>query len=291
MKARRKHLLRLVILCGLLLLLAGMLRNFELSQVYYPSRILSATGAELGRPFEDVRFKASDGLPLHGWFYPARPDPLRKRDLVVLFCHGNAGNISHRLDACQALLDTGVGVFLFDYRGYGESGGQPSEEGTYLDAEAAHAWLVAKGFQGRDVIGYGESLGGGIVSELALRKPVAGLIIQSSFTNIPDLGSQLFPWLPVRWLSTIKYDTLSKLPKIRVPVLFMHSRTDELVRFGHAQRNFAAANEPKMLWELNGGHNDAVGDSAQFVAGVRKFLELLDGDGSGRPSDARAGFR
>ncbi len=281
MTAGRKRVLRLLIGLGLLLLLVAMLRHFEGSMVYYPSRDLSATGRELNRPFENVRFQASDGIKLHGWFYPARPDPLRKRNLVVLFCHGNAGNISHRLETCQALLETGVGVFLFDYRGYGESGGKPSEHGTYLDAEAAHAWLVAKGFPGSDIIAYGDSLGGGVVSELAVRKPLAGLVIQSSFTNIPDLGSQLYPWLPVRWLSTIKYDTRAKLPRIHVPVLIMHSRSDELVRFGHAQRNFAAANMPKLLWELNGGHNDAVGDRTQYLAGMQKFLGLIESGASG----------
>ena len=119
------------------LLIAVMLRWFEHSQVYHPDRILIATGAELGRPFEDVRFKASDGVELNGWFFPAATNAPRAR-FAVLLCHGNGGNISHRLDTCAALLETGVQVFVFDYRGYGHSQGRPSEEGTYRDAQAAY---------------------------------------------------------------------------------------------------------------------------------------------------------
>src|SRR5438552_18997706 len=117
-----------------------MLRWFEHSQVYHPQRVLFATGAELGRPFEDVFFKASDGVQLNGWFFPADSKSPRAQ-LAVLYCHGNAGNISTRLDVCQVLLETGTNLFIFDYRGYGRSHGRPSEAGTYLDAQAAYQWL------------------------------------------------------------------------------------------------------------------------------------------------------
>src|SRR5438067_10159418 len=126
-----------------------MLRWFEHSQVYHPDRVLLATGAELGRPYEDVFFKTSDGLKLNGWFFPADPDSPRAH-MAFLLCHGNAGNISHRLETCRALLETGAAVFSFDYRGYGRSQGRPTEEGTYLDAEAAHEWLERKGFAGKN---------------------------------------------------------------------------------------------------------------------------------------------
>ncbi|HWI57461.1 MAG TPA: alpha/beta hydrolase, partial [Bacillota bacterium] len=231
-----------------------MLRRFEHSQVYHPHRDLIASGAELGRPFEDVRFKAKDGVELHGWFFPAHPHAPRA-DQVILMCHGNAGNISHRLDTCQALLETGVNVFVFDYRGYGRSQGRPSEEGTYCDAQAAYQWLQQKGFSGRDIITFGESLGGGIASELALRETLAGLVLQSTFTSIPDIGSELFPWLPVRWLATIEYATSRRLPRLQLPVLVMHSRTDDLIGFHHGEKNFALANDPKLFWELKGDHN------------------------------------
>ncbi len=154
------------------------LRWFEHSQVYHPDRVLVATGAELGRPFEDTVFKASDGVALNGWFFPASTNSPRAH-LAVLICHGNAGNISHRLDTCAALLATGVNVFVFDYRGYGRSQGRPSEEGTYCDAQAAYQWLRQKGFAGTNIIAFGESLGGGVAAELAVREPVGGLVLKA----------------------------------------------------------------------------------------------------------------
>jgi fermentation-respiration switch protein FrsA (DUF1100 family) len=268
-----KTLIGLLLTCLLIVL---MLRWFEHSQVYHPDRVLSATGAELGRPFEDVRFKASDGVGLNGWFFPAATNSPRAR-FTVLLCHGNAGNISHRLDTCVALLATGVNVFVFDYRGYGRSEGRPSEEGTYCDAQAAYQWLQQRHFPGTNIIAFGESLGGGIAAELAARETVGGLVLQSTFTSIPDMGAELFPWLPVRWLGKIRYDTRSKLPRLKVPVLVMHSPSDELIGFHHGQRNFAAANEPKLFWELRGDHNDPLADTKHFIAGLEKFLSLIEG--------------
>lgn len=251
-----------------------MLWWFEHSQVYHPYRPLEATGAELGRPFRDVWVQASDGVKLNAWFYPGGTNAARCR--VVLVCHGNGGNISHRLDLCRALLGTGAGVFLLDYRGYGRSGGRPSESGTYLDAQAAYHWLRENGFAPENILVYGESLGGAVAAELALREKVGGLILQSAFTSVPDLGAELFPWLPVRWLSRIRYDTLQKLPRVTAPVLVMHSRADTLIPFRHAERNFAAAKDPKLFCELEGDHNDAIQARAPFLGGLEKFLGLIE---------------
>jgi len=260
----------------LIVLLAGiMFRTFEKNQVFHPLRKLEAQAAELGRPFEDVTFTTSDGLQLHGWFFPCATNSTRPQE-VVLYCHGNAGNISHRLGACGALLETGVNLLLFDYRGYGRSEGRPSEEGTYLDAQAAYRWLRQQGFDPRHILAFGESLGGAIAVELALRERLCGIVLQSSFTSIPDVGAELFPWLPVRWLATILYDSRAKLGKVKVPVMVMHSRSDRLVRFRHAEANFAAANEPKLLCELAGDHNDSLSDRKKFVDGVEKFLALIE---------------
>ena len=263
-----------------------MFRWFEHSQIYHPDKHLTANPAELGRSFEDVSFRTKDGISVHGWFFPADTNSERKH-LAVLFCHGNAGNIGDRLGVAKTLLTTGVAVFLFDYRGFGRSQGRPSEEGTYLDAQAAHHWLVEKGFAATNIIAFGESLGGGIVSELALREPLAGVVLQSTFSCMTDIGSELFPWLPVRWLCTIKYDTCSKLPRVKVPVLVMHSRTDELIGFHHGEKTFAIANEPKLFCELNGDHNDPLADTASFVRGFEKFLALITGDAVPAPQSRR----
>jgi fermentation-respiration switch protein FrsA (DUF1100 family) len=252
-----------------------MLRWFEHSLVYHPDGEMMASGSELGRPFEDVTFTSADGVNLNGWFFPAHATSPRPRK-VVLFCHGNAGNISHRLEMCEALLETGVGVFLFDYRGFGRSQGRPSEDGTYRDTAAAFQWLQRKGIASTDVIIMGESLGGGIGSELASRERVGGLILESTFTSILDIGAEIYPWLPVRWLATIKYDTRSRLARLKIPVLVMHSRADDVVAFHHAEENFAAANEPKLFWEIKGDHNNALGDRALFIAGLEAFLRLVE---------------
>jgi fermentation-respiration switch protein FrsA (DUF1100 family) len=272
-----KTLLELLVAC---LLIVVMLRWFEHSQVYHPDRVLTATGAELSRPFEDVFFKAGDGVALNGWFFPGSTNSHR-RHLAVLVCHGNAGNISDRLDTCAALLSIGASVFVFDYRGYGRSQGRPSEEGTYRDAQAARQWLRQKGFAGTNIIAFGESLGGGVAAELAVREPVGGLVLQSTFTSIPDIGAELFPWLPVRWLARIRYDTHSKLPRLHVPVLVMHGPADELVRFHHGKANFAAANEPKLFWELRGDHNNPLADRQHFITGMEKFFTLVEAGGAG----------
>jgi len=249
-----------------------MIRWFEHRQVYAPSRTLDFSAQQLGRPFEDVAFEASDGVRLHGWFFPCDPTSLRA-GLVLLLLHGNGGNISHRLSFYQAWLSLGVNVFAFDYRGYGQSGGRAGEEGTYRDAQAAVGWLRRRGFAPGRILALGKSLGGGVASELALREPLGALALQSTFTSIPDIGAELFPWLPVRRLHSIHYHTLEKLPRLTLPVLVMHSPDDALIGYHHAQRNFAAARAPKMFWEIRGGHTDVLEvGRAQYLEGLEKFL-------------------
>jgi uncharacterized protein len=264
----------------LLLLLAALycvLRWFEHHQVYHPYQAWAADGGALGRTWQDVSFVASDGINLNGWFFPATTNSPRARVAIVV-CHGNGGNISHRLGLYSVLLETGASVFAFDYRGYGRSTGRPGEAGTYLDGQAAHRWLREHGFPATNLVAYGESLGGAVATELAVREPLAGLVLQSTFTSIPDLGAELFPWLPVRALSTIKYDSCNKLPTVKVPVLILHSRDDGLVSFRHAERNFAAANPPKWLVEIRGDHNDPVElNRATMLAGLERLLARVSG--------------
>lgn len=262
-----------------------LLRWFEHSRVYHPTRHLEAAAADLRRPFDDVLFKSSDGVELNGWFFPANPDSARVR-MAFLNCHGNGGNISLRLGLYRALLETGAAVFTFDYRGYGKSRGRPSEEGTYLDAQAAYHWLRQKGFAGKNIIAYGESLGGGIASELCLREEIGGLILQSTFTSLREIGAELYPWLPVRWMGRIKYDTRSKLPRLKIPVLVMHSREDGLIGFRHSERNFEAANEPKLFAELQGGHDDPAWEAPEFNGAIEKFLNTVENQALEKPARA-----
>ena len=269
---RQRRLRNWIGLCLLPLVLFMILRWFEYSQVYHPTSTIEVTPAHLGRPFEEVSFSTPDGETLHAWFFPSATHTSRARD-VFLICHGNGGNISHRLALYEILLQTGAAVFAFDYRGYGQSTGRPGEEGTYRDAQSAFQWLRQKGFAPKNIIAYGESLGGGVASELALRETIGGLVLQSTFTSAPDVGAELFPWLPVRWVSRIKYNTRAKLPRIHAPILIVHSRHDSLVRFHHAEENFAAANEPKLLLETQGDHNDGITDPSHFLEGMNRFLD------------------
>jgi hypothetical protein len=252
-----------------------MLRWFERSQVFHPTREWIAQPEELGRPFEDLWLTSSDGVRLNAWFFPADVDSPRRR-FAVLVCHGNGGNNSYRLELCRSLLGTGVNVMLVDYRGYGRSEGDLSEQGTYLDAQAAFEWLCERGFDPQHIIAFGESLGGGVACELALREPVGAIILHSTFTSIADIGAELFPWLPVRWLHSIKYDSRSKLPRIRVPVLIVHSRDDEMIHFHHAEKNFAVANQPKFFWETHGGHNSDTADFDRSLKGIEQFLQFVE---------------
>lgn len=274
----------LVFLIGLPLGLWLFFRWFERAQVYQPSRSWAATGDALGGPFEEVWLRTRDGVELSAWYFPARSTgPFR--DLAVVISHGNGGNISHRLPLYRLLLDLGVQVLAYDYRGFGRSNGRPSEAGTYLDGEAALDWLVARGIPEGRIVVHGESLGGGIAAELALRRPgLRGLILRSTFTSVPDLGRELFPILPVRLLASIHYDTRSKLPRIQVPVLLLHSRSDTLIGFGHAEANFAAARPPRFLREIAGDHNDQPEASPEaYGAAIREFL-LATAEASRPPS-------
>ena len=272
---RRKWLIRFGKTALVLIVLFMLLRWFEYKQTYHPTRTFDASAAELGRAWEDVNFTASDGVKLNGWFFPAITNS-PSAHLSVIVCHGNGGNISHRLGLYDALLAAGVNVFAFDYRGFGRSEGKPGEAGTYLDAQAAHAWLRQKGFVATNIIAFGESLGGGIASELAVRETCGGLVLQSTFTSVTDLGAEIYPFLPVRTLGSIRYDTRRKLPRIHVPVLVLHSREDSMIPFHHAEQNFAAANEPKFLCELAGDHNDGIVDRAKFTAGMEQLLRRME---------------
>lgn len=249
-----------------------MIRWFEHKQIYKPNRQLAATGRELGRPVEDVWLKTPDGFRLHGWFFPAEAHAARSHQVLML-CHGNAGNIGHRLHWVKAWLELGLNVFVFDYRGYGRSEGRVHEMGTYTDAQTAWRWLREKGYAPENIVVLGKSLGGGIASELASRERVGALILQSTFTSIPDIGSELFRWLPVRRLHTIQYDTINRLPRIQSPVLVAHGRADDLIGFHHAEKNFKAATGPKMFLEIAGDHVSTIEDGREeYVEGLKVFL-------------------
>jgi fermentation-respiration switch protein FrsA (DUF1100 family) len=256
--------------CYLILLAATFLLQPRL--VYFPITRLQMIPTQVGLPYEDVSFETRDGLRLHGWYIPAQG-----ASYTVLFFHGNAGNISHRLESLAIFHRLGLNTFIIDYRGYGNSQGSPDENGTYQDALAAWEYLrQEKQIKPDDIILFGRSLGGAVAAWLATQVNPRGLILESTFTSLPDLGADHYWFLPVRWLSRYQYDTQAHLSALSAPVLIAHSRDDRIVSFHHAQSLYAAANPPKRFLELRGGHNEGFVVSGDgYVDGLQQFVASL----------------
>ena len=220
--------------------------------LYSPVREVACTPDGLGLDFEDVVFKSSDSLRLSGWYVPAEGS-----EFTVLFCHGNGGNIMHRLDSINIFNNLGLNCFIFDYRGYGNSQGKPSEEGIYLDAEAAYKWLTEeKKIPPGNIIIFGRSLGGSIAAHLAGKVKAAALIVESTFTSYADIGRKFYPYMPVRWFARFSYSTIDFIRNVNCPVMLIYSRNDEIVPFEFGPELYEAANEPKEFVEIFGSHND-----------------------------------
>ncbi|MGZ0019917.1 alpha/beta hydrolase [Nitrosomonas sp. wSCUT-2] len=219
--------------------------------VYFPDKQLSNTPSAFGLEYASVDIPTSDGETLHGWWVPVTG----AKGTVLLF-HGNAGNISHRINYLTMFSKLGYNVLLLDYRGYGQSSGKPSESGTYLDAQAAWRYLTeTKGIAPERIVLFGESLGGAVAAWLAAKEKPGLLVLASAFTSVPELASELYPFLPVRWISQFNYNTLQTLQAVHCPVFIAHSPEDDIVPFHHGQRLFQAAHEPKQFLELEGSHN------------------------------------
>lgn len=243
----------------------------QASLVFLPEmdRDFRATPAQINLPFNVLRLTTPDGEILDGWFVPGDTQhPVRG---LVIFFHGNAGNIGHRLDYLRMFHGLGLAALIIDYRGYGRSSGTPSENGTYLDAATAwrHATEVL-GFPAKRIVLYGESMGGAVAAQLAVTNRPGALVLASTFTSVPDMGSDLYPLLPIRLLANIRYDTLHRLPQISCPILIAHSRNDDIIPFTHGRRLFDAAKQPKQFLEIEGGHNEG------FIFGRETWIRQFD---------------
>jgi fermentation-respiration switch protein FrsA (DUF1100 family) len=240
---------------------------------HVPGRSLTQEPLDAGLHYESVQIETLDGVHIHGWFVPARGS-----ERVILFFHGNAGNISQRLDSLALFNRLGLSTLIVDYRGYGRSEGQPSEKGTYYDADAAWRHLVEdRGIEPSHIVVFGRSLGAAVAAWLAARTDPGALIVESGFSSIPDLAADLYPVFPVRLLSRFRYAAAKQLAQVRAPVLVVHSRDDELIPFAHGRVLYRAANPPKSFLELQGGHNDGIWVSgARYEAGLRQFLSGLE---------------
>ncbi|TFH88515.1 alpha/beta hydrolase [Billgrantia azerbaijanica] len=238
----------------------------------YVGRELVGTPSDIGLDWEAVRLRTSDGLTLGAWWVPAEP-----ARATLLFFHGNAGNISHRLASLRQFHRLGLSVLILDYRGYGNSEGRPSEAGTARDARAAWRWLVERrGFDPGEIVLFGRSLGAGVAAELAAALPAgpAAVILESPFRSVPKLGQRLYPFLPIRWLARFDYDVETQVAQLAAPLLVIHSRDDEIIPFDEGRAVFAAAREPKALLVIRGGHNTGFLDSEpEYSAGIAAFLD------------------
>jgi len=253
--------------------IALLLFLFQDRLAYYPQvgRNLELNPRNYGLDHTPLTLTTSDGERLDAWFVPAPPS-----DAVVLIFHGNAGNMTHRLDTVAMFNRLGYGVLIFDYRGYGRSSGRPSEQGLYRDALAAWQYLTdERGIAPGRIVLFGESLGGGVAAWLAAQLDSAGrpgaLVLSSVFTSAPELAADLYPWLPTKGLVRLRYDSRSALASIHCPVFVAHSPEDDIIPFRHGQRLYEAAGEPKAFLQMAGGHNEG------FIFRVPTWVDVLGG--------------
>lgn len=237
--------------------------------VFFPQKELELLPADFRLEAEDVLLDSKGEARIHAWFFP----PPDHKAPVLLFCHGNAGNISHRLDNVRHLVRHGLGVMLFDYRGFGKSTGRPSEKGVYADGFAAYDFLVnERDIRPERIVPFGRSLGAAVALEVALHRQVRAVIIEGAFTSTKGMARRMGPFALLSPVLPANYNNLDKITRLTVPLLIIHGRDDEIVPFRMAETLFAAAPEPKVLLPLDGaGHNDTY-----FVGGEPYFRALAE---------------
>jgi fermentation-respiration switch protein FrsA (DUF1100 family) len=255
-------------LCVLLFLMQS-------SVLYQPWRGgYELTPRDVGLDFEPVTLQAADGISLAGWYIPAKPGG---GQWTVLFCHGNAGNNSHRLDTLELLHDLGLDCLIVDYRGYGESEGSPTEAGTLLDIKAGWQWLVdEQGKSPERIMLFGRSLGGSIAAIVARDVRPGAVVLESTFTSFLDAGKRIYPWLPVSLFARFDYNTLEAVKELECPVLIIHSPDDEIIAYSFGECLFEAANEPKLFRQLRGGHNEGFYENSLMYQQIwQEWLDFL----------------
>lgn len=249
---------------GLWVVLCAALYFGQTSLVFLPMGGVNNTPAAAGLDYEDLTLTTEDGVDIHAWFVPFQSggDSAAARG-TILFCHGNAGNISYRVHLLEHFQNLRMNFLIFDYRGFGNSEGEITEAGIYADARAAWRWLRdEKRIAANEIIVHGRSLGGAVASRLTAdlcgerREIPAALILESTIISVPEMGAEMFPFLPVRLLSRIKLDNTEHVKAVTVPLLVAHSAEDEIVPYANGKAVFAAANEPKRFVDLAGGHNN-----------------------------------
>lgn len=249
---------------------AGWLFLKQGEHVYHPVRAWSPVPADLR--YEPVRFEAEDGVALSAWWVEA-PDPRG----TVLYFHGNAGNVSSEAGVLRMFRELGLSALAVDYRGYGQSEGEPDEQGTYRDARAAWDFVTReKGVPPGRVVVWGRSLGAAVAANLASRTAPRAVVLEAAFTSLPDIASELYPLFPTRWLARFRYDNLQALKDVHAELLIVHSTEDRLVGIAHGRRLYDAANAPKEFLEIRGPHKGLPYQEV-YRRGIEKFLDRVLG--------------
>jgi uncharacterized protein len=254
-------------------LLAILIYFFQPKLIFFPNSEIEATPALISLQYEDISLTTTDGKALSAWWIP-HPEARA----TLLFLHGNAGNISHRLDSINIFHQLGLSVLIIDYRGYGNSTGEPSEQGTYIDAETAWNYLInEKNVESDNIVIFGRSLGGAVATWLAEKHSSAGLIVESSFTSIADMGRHYYPYLPTSLLARIKYSSIDRIVNIKSPMLFIHSKDDEIIPYKFGKQLFTKAlketTTAKSFLDTTGGHNEGfLLSGKQYIDGLNRFI-------------------
>jgi len=241
-----------------------------------PTRELVASPTDIGLEYENLTLKTIDNESINAWYIPANKSNAESIK-TMLFFHGNAGNISHRLETIKIYNKLGLNFLIFDYRGYGISTGKPTEKGTYLDADSVWQYLIeVQKLEPKEIIISGRSLGGGIAAELAKKVRPAMLVLESTFTSMTEVSAKHYPFMPTDLIVKHEYETNLKLKDIHCPIVFAHSKNDEVIPYEHSLRNYAAANEPKQFIELRGGHGSGfLLSKQQYISGLQRALQEM----------------
>ncbi len=273
----------LIFIVLFLLFIMVFIRFIENRSIFHPDKNVYLTPDYRGLKYDDVTFRTEDGLKLNGWFIPGKTKFQTADNLfTLLWFHGNAGNISHRLESIKMLYDrVPINIFIFDYRQYGKSEGKISEEGTYIDAKAAFEYLHSrKDINHKKIIFFGCSLGSAVAVDLSLKERCCGLILETPFTSIKELAKSIYPFLPLGYFIQTRYDSITKIKDVKVPLLIIHGDKDELVPIEHGRKLYENANEPKEFYTIPGAtHNDTyfVGGEKYFNT-IRRFVDKLESE-------------
>ena len=246
------------------------LRYIETRTLFYPTKEISFLPDRANLKFQGVFFKTSDNVKLNGWFVHSEGS-----EYTILFCHGNAGNISHRIEKLKFFNELGCSVFIIDYRGYGKSQGRPSEGGFYKDAKAAYKYLLSRRIFPDQIIGYGESIGGAVIVDLASREKMKAIILDSTISSVKDMIKCTYPFVPY-WVFSSRFDSESKIKSIKIPKLIIHSLNDEIVPYQLGKKLYEASPEPKDFLQIQGGHNSNFYESEELLRKkIGDFIEKL----------------